>query len=47
MLSILKKITPDKNEKKTVSDISKHFISKLSLKLKEGKNSLKMILAKF
>ena len=37
MLSILKKITPDKNEKKTVSDISKHFISKLSLKLKEGK----------
>jgi len=37
MLSILKKITPDKNEKKTVSDISKYFISKLSLKLKEGK----------
>ena len=46
MLSVLKKITPDKNEKKIVLDISKNFIKKLSSKFKEGKAVLGGSIAK-
>ncbi len=46
MLSILKKITPDKNERKAVLDISKNFISKLNSKFKEGKAVLGGSIAK-